>query len=562
MSDRVGQVTRRDMIRRAGGLAGAYALGGLLAACGGGTAATGGASAATSGKAASGTAGAAAASSAPRVGGSIIIGTLGEASSINPIYTTESEGTWRTMMMFDPVLARNPDNLSLVPNLATKWDIRPDGQQYTFTLRSDVKWQDGQPFTARDVEFTVLNILMPRYTGPYRTQFEIIQGADAVSSDAPGACAGIKVLGPQTIQFNLSAPNAPFLNNFYILRPLPTHLLQGKDPRTATAFNNHPIGTGAFAFKSWTVGGDFVAVANPNYWGGRPYLDQFTHRVIPDASTLVLALETREIDGSLYPDPTQYGNLRAKSFLNVYQQPYGSDIEGWGFSFDVPALRIRAVRQAIVHALDMREFLKIAYPNGLGAVANGPMNPNAWFWDKGIKPPVHDSNMAKQLLAKSGQQDVAVTLMVNNGNTQREALATYTQAQLKKIGIAATIQQPEWTTVVNTISTGKAQMSIPWGQGTYDPDDLYNYLYSTSPSNVYHYNNPQVDKLLTLGRQTIDQNKRIQIYDQMQQILATDFPTYWAYYRAFINVIAKDFGGVHPSFLGLFWNLPKIYKIA
>jgi peptide/nickel transport system substrate-binding protein len=407
----------------------------------------------------------------------------------------------------------------------------------------------------------VLNILMPRYTGPYRTQFKIIQGADQVTSDRAGACPGIKVLDPQTIQFNLSAPNAPFLNNMYILRPLPAHLLEGQDPRTAP-FNQSPVGTGPFKFKSWKVGGDFVAVANTDYWGGRPYLDQFTHRVIPDASTLVLALETREIDGSLYPDPTQYDNLRAKDFLNVVQQPPGSDIEGWGFNCDVPALAIKEVRQAIAHALDINAFLKIAYPNGLGGVANGPMNPNAWFWDKNVKPPAYDLNLARQLLAKSGQRDISVTLMVNNGNTQRQELATYTQSQLKQIGISATIQQPEWTQVVNTISAGKAQMSIPWAYGTYDPDDLYNYLYSTSPANVYHYKNPQVDRLLTQGRETVDQNRRIEIYDQLQQVIADELPTYWAYYRAFINVIGRNFGGVHPSFLGLFWNLPKIYRIS
>lgn len=279
--------------------------------------------AASSSAAAATTAPSAAASGQGKPGGSILIGTLGEAGTINPFAASESEGQWRVKMLFDQVIRLKPDTFEPKPGLAKSWKV--EGNTFTFTLQDSVKFSDGTDLTADDVAFTMKGILAKATASPNASKLAAIQGAKEYTDGTAQDVAGIKVVDPKTLAVTLATPDASFLLNMRFISPVPKKMLDGKDLSKASKepFFQKPVGAGPYVFVSWNVGGDFVAQRNPNYYQkGLPYLDKFTHRVIPDAQSLVNSLLSGDIDASNYPSPAGATQLKAKSDLNVVVPPF------------------------------------------------------------------------------------------------------------------------------------------------------------------------------------------------------------------------------------------------
>ena len=221
-------------------------------------------------------------------GGSILIGTLGEAKTINPFASTESEGNWRIKMLFDQFVRIKPDTFAPKPGFAKSWKI--DGLTFTFTLQDGLKFSDGSDLTAEDVAFTIRGMLAKATASPRASKLLSIQGAKEYNAGTAMDLAGVKVMDPKTLVVTLATPDASFLANLAYVSPVPKKLLDGKDLSLASKdpFFQKPVGAGPFVFQSWQVGGDFVATKNPNYYQkGLPYLDKFTHRVIADSQSLV-----------------------------------------------------------------------------------------------------------------------------------------------------------------------------------------------------------------------------------------------------------------------------------
>ncbi|MCB0106125.1 MAG: ABC transporter substrate-binding protein, partial [Caldilineaceae bacterium] len=320
----------------------------------------------------------------------IVIGTLGEAQSLNPILTNETEGTWRTMMMFDPLIELHPVTFEPMPRLATSWEISDDGLTYTFHLREDSMWHDGTPVTAEDVAFTVMQILAPDYTGPDYTDWSVLAGAEDVHSGAATEAEGVEVVDEHAVAFHLVEPSAPFLVNAVggePFIPLPKHLLEAED-MTTTDFNTAPVGNGPYKFVSWEVGNTFVMEANPDWWGGEPAIKRVVHRNIPDSQTLVVALEAGEIDGSLYALPTVAESLQAQENLKVMVVPFDFP-NGFKYNFSNPAAADIAVRKAIAYAVDNETYAS-EFLLGLGGAGLGPVAPGIWAFNENLTPYPYD----------------------------------------------------------------------------------------------------------------------------------------------------------------------------
>ena len=495
-------------------------------------------------------------------GGTVLLGTLGEAQSINPTLTNEAEGTWRSKMLYDEFVELDPETVTPRPNLAKEWQISTDGLEYTFTLQDNIKFSDGEPLTTADIEFSLLAILAPESASTYLPRFTSIKGATAFNEGTADAVEGIEVIDDKTIKLVLDEPNAAFITNLRFLRPLPKHLLEGKNVKDDPFFQA-PVGAGPFKFVSWQTGQDFVAERNPHYWQeGLPYLDGFTHRVIADAQSLVVALETGEIDSSPYALPTQAETLRAKENLDVQTRPFVVD-DGWAFGAKTnEALADKRVRQAIVMAIDIETYAN-DFLLGLGKPALGPVAPSNWAHDPNLTPLGYDPEKAKALLEEAGVSDLTVRLTTNAGNVFREDWVTFTQDALSQIGVSVQPDVKEWTQVTQEGIDGSFEMICPvWTSAIVDPDELYLGLHTGQSRNVYGYSNPEVDELLEQGRQETDLEKRKEIYSQVQQMLIDDAPIWWAWHRPFIDVVKKEFAGYQSSVLGFYQELESWYRTS
>ncbi len=499
----------------------------------------------------------------PTRGGTIIIGTLGEANTINPLLPNQTEDIWRSKMLYGEFIELDPVSLEPRPNIAQEWTVSEDGREFTFKLRPNVTFSDGKPLTAADIEFTLYGILKKEVASPLVPGFLMIEGAQEYHDGTATAMSGITVVDDHTITMRLTEPNAVFLTSLRGVRPLPKHLLDGKD-LVNDPFFQKPIGAGPFVFKSWTTGQDFVAERNPTYWEeGKPYLDGFTHRVIADSQTLVIALQTGQIEGSDYALPTRAEDLRQVPNLEVLVVPPGKDINGWSFGQkNNEKLADARVRRAIAMALDARVFAS-DFLLGLGSPATGPVPATHWAYNKNLQPIPYDPAAAKGLIEEAGASGMTLRCTTNAGNVLREDWVTFTQQGLGEIGITVEPDIKEWAQVVASATDGSFEAICPtFAPVLVDPDDLYESLHSASPQNVYGYANPQLDALLEEGRQTLDQGKRKAVYDQVQALLLEDVPVYWAWDRPFIYVTTKAFQGYENNLLTLFQELEDWWKPA
>jgi peptide/nickel transport system substrate-binding protein len=485
---------------------------------------------------------------------SILIGTLGEAKTINPFLTDESEGDWRCKMLFDEFVRANPATYALAPGLASEWTV--DDLTITFTLQPNAKFSDGSDVTANDVAFTIKGMIAGDTGSSRQTKFLSIEGAQEYADGAADDVSGINVIVPKTLEVTLARPDAPFLYNLRFIFVVPQAALDGKN-LTDDPFFQNPIGAGPYVFESWTTGADFVATANPNYWQeGKPAISRLTHRTIADAQSLVLALQSGEIDASNYPNPAAKAELEENPDLTVLVPPFTSP-NGWMFNAANEHLAKPEVRRAIAMALDTEQFAADALL-GLSGPGLGPIAPDSWAFDPELEPIPYDPETARQMIADAGSEGTSIRFLVNQGNVLREDWLTFTQQALQEVGIEVVPEVIEYATLVERVTVAKDYdaCGVDFAGVTAEPSELYEQFHSESPGNFMNYANPELDELLTQVKETLDQEAAKPIYAEIQRLIMDEVPMHYAWYRPFLHAVHNRFAGYTDSAAyGLFHTL-------
>ena len=492
-------------------------------------------------------------------GGTVVIATLGEAASINPFLTNESEGDWRCRMLFDRFVRINPVTYAPEPGLASEWTI--DNLTFTFKIQPTAKFSDGTDLTADDVAFTIKGHITPATGSSRQPNYLVIAGAQEFADGTATDVSGIEVIDPKTLNITLAQPDAPFLLNLRYIYVVPKAALDGKNLADDPWFQA-PVGAGPFVFEKWDNGGDFVATKNPNFRrAGMPSLDSFTHRVIADSQSIVLAIQSGDVDTSIYPVPTAAEELQSNPDLDVMVPPFNSP-NGWMFNVSHEWLAKKEVRQAIAMALDTEQFAADALL-GLGKPGIGPIAPDSWAYDTELQPIPYDVEGAKALIAQSGMPEgTEIRFIVNQGNVLREDWLTYTEQALKEIGITVVPEVIEYATLVTRVTEARDYdvCGVDFPGATEDPSELYEQFHTGSPGNYMNYSNPELDALLESARQELDLEVAKGIYKQIQALMMDELPMYFAWYRPFLHVVNKTkFAGYTDSALdeGLYETLEE-----
>jgi peptide/nickel transport system substrate-binding protein len=473
----------------------------------------------------------------------------GEVSVLNPILSTDSVSSAVEGAIFSGLVTVN-EKLEMVPDLAERWEVLPDGKTWTFHLRRNVKWHDGVPFTADDVKFTFDSILNPKVNSVRRSDF-IIEGKPIE----------FKVIDQNTVQAILPQPFAPFLINAGI-GILPRHLLAGKDINKAD-FNRKPVGTGPFSFKEWRSGDHVTVVRNPDYYLGKPLLAQIVYKEIPDENSRLVALEADEIDETDIP-PKDYARMKTAKGVNVYE--YDALLYTYlGFNLASPKFANPKVRQALVYATDKKQLVDLIF-KGLASPAYAPSAPVSWAYSNKVPKYEFDPEKARRLLKEAGQENLEFTILVNQGNKEREKAAVILQQQYKKVGVKVNVRVLEWSALLKIVNAPKDPKDFDavimgWSLGL-DPDAYSIWHSSQYPRgfNFVKYNNSEVDKLLVEGRTTIKKDQRRKIYRQLWNLIAADQPYIFLWYPKTVSGIRERVGGLSkPGPAGMFLHLEKVF---
>ncbi len=478
--------------------------------------------------------------SAAPVGGTLVVAISSDPGHLNPAITT-SGGTHTASELLYNGLVGLDDDLNPIPELAESWDVSDDGRTYTFTLRDDVTWHDGEPFTSADVKFSFEEVLLKFHA---RTRASMATSLESI--EAPD---------DTTVVFNFAEPYGPLLLQLDVTEApiVAKHVYEGTDPLEAPA-NLEPVGTGPFTFVSYTPESEIRFAANDEYFRGRPPLDEVVQRIIPDSGSAVIALERGEVQwlwGVPGPDRERLEADENIAFLRTNRNPGGANcIMTVSFNLENPILADLEVRRAFAHALDRQAFLERVLFNE-GQVAEAPISSGIeWAHADGIELPAYDAGEAERLLDEAGwvrDGDGTRTAQGVEGVDDGTPLAVdfvhfptfaryaeLLQTQLSEIGVEVTLEPLEPPVFAETVFTNRDFDTniISYCNGT-DPEIGVRRMYDSAQigpvpfSNAAAYVNEEVDGFFAEAVATVDLGARAELYRKIQEIVAEELPYLW-----------------------------------
>ncbi|PJA81997.1 MAG: peptide-binding protein, partial [Nitrospirae bacterium CG_4_9_14_3_um_filter_44_28] len=326
----------------------------------------------------------------PAYGDALIVGSIGEPSILIPMLAGDSASHDIAGLLFNGLVKYDTD-LSVIGDLAESWDISKDGLVITFHLRKGVKWADGAAFTADDVKFGYDTIVNEKTPTAYKEDFLQVKKAEVVDK--------------YTFRVAYEKPFAPALTSWSGIVVLPKHLLKDADI-TKSEFARNPVGLGPFKLKRWTPGQELILDSYREYFEGRPYIDRYVYRLIPDLSTMFLELKAGSID-MMGLTPIQYTKQTNTDFFKNNFQKFRYPVFAYtymGFNLKHPFFQDKRVRQAIAYAIDKGELIDVVL-FGLGSPATGPYVPNTWPYNPNVKKYEYNPEKAKELLKEAGWED-------------------------------------------------------------------------------------------------------------------------------------------------------------
>ncbi len=472
----------------------------------------------------------------------------GDYDSINPIMNEHCE---IKHLLFDSLVKRDGDG-SLVASLAETWSYDETTMTYTFKLAEGVKWHDGEAFTADDVKFTIEAIMNPDNGSENYPNYEEV--------------SAINVISDTEIEFVLSEPNFAFLD-YMTMSILPEHLLRGEDMWESDYFKN-PIGTGPYKLAFWDVGQAITLVKNKDYFAGAANIDTVIFKIVTDDAAKALQLKNGELDLAQV-NPKDAAAFEGEDGLTVYDMAT-ADYRGILYNFWNPFWQENAdLIPAINYAID-RQAIVDAVLLGQGFTAYSPIQLNKYNYD-GVEHYDYDPEKAAQVLASVGcerdaqgywcrnGQRISFTINATPGDQVRIDMAQIAAQQLQEIGLDVKANVPaegiDWG--------GQECCIIGWGS-PFDADDhTYKVFGTDKGANYSGYANPDVDKYLTLARQTEIDAERAEYYKQFQLAMAqAPAYTYLCYIDAMFiadtNIKGIDANTVlgHHG-VGIFWNITE-----
>lgn len=436
--------------------------------------------------------------------------------SLSPYNTPGGWGDGEAINLIDEGLVKmDPTGKTsdIVPGISDKWTVAADGLSYTFHIRDNAKFSNGDPVTAADVKFT-----LDMWADPKQDQWAAF-AAGYKSTD---------VLDDSDVKINLSVVTGGFLYQLAMVAAviLPEKLVkaQGK------AFFDKPIGSGPFMLDSWNKGSSITFVKNPNYWQpGEPRLDKVVFNFVTDDNTRVLALkggQAQTIDSVPW---SQVASLKQESNIAVDS----FKIPSWillSVNHKKAEFNDLKVRQALNDSID-RDAINQKIYQGLGTVPNSFLPQLHYDGDNSAVPPFSYSvDTAKSLMAASGfPTGFKATLEFPSGSTAFQSLAAVLQAEWAEIGVTVELRPEDQATLSKNFTGGTYDIMLPYALAASDvpiPDEFATFYAIPGSTNGFYtwWADPTIESMVNQFTHTADDAKRAAEWPKIQAAMAEQLP--------------------------------------
>ena len=535
-----------------------------------------------------------------RSGGTFVVTNISDPRTFNFLVAQETSSTGPLGYMFEGLVETNRETTEIEASLAESWTVSRDGRTWQFKLRQGVQWFDGKPVTADDVVFTL--------------DAAFTQGVQSSLPDIltiAGKKIGYRKIDNYTVEFKTDEPFGPFLRSIGFA-VLPKHKLEGALKAGAAEFNRswgvntdprELVGNGPFVMHSYVPGQRILFTRNTKYWrvdkkGNRlPYLTRLVVEIVPNQDAGRLKFLAKETD-SYSARPREYAEMRGQQQagnFTIFDGPPTFSTEFLVFNQNPAGFREPAAarklawfrnvkfRQAVSHAIDRDAIVRQVYA-GRATAQFGPISPaNKFFYNANTRKYPYDLTRAEALLREAGFTKgadgvlrdsagniVEFIMSTNSGNQDREAIGNLVRQDLTKLGMRVTFAPEAFNTLVGKLTgTFQWEAIIIGLTGGLEPHTSQNIWKTTGSLHMWwpRQERPQtdweaeVDRLYDEAATTIDQNRRKQLYNRYQEIIAENSPliyfTATLTQPAFRNTLAN----FSPSPLA-FYDIETIYYKA
>ena len=490
-------------------------------------------------------------------GDALSTGEIAEPINLIPALASDSASHNVTQYIYNGLVKYDKD-LNLVGDLAEKWELSDDNKVITFYLKKGVKWHDGEEFTAEDVKFTYEFMVSDDTATVYDGDFRSIES--------------VEIIDDYTVKIYYKEAYATSLSSWGIWM-MPKHALVDKPGRSP--LQRKPIGTGPYKLEKWTAGQSIRLTSFYDYFEGRPKIEKIFIRVIPNQTTQYLELLNGSIDIMAMTPKQEATDTKVEKYQNNYNTYSYLDFSYSyiGYNLRKAPFNQKEVRRALTYAVDKQAIIDgLLY--GKGYAADGPYQPNSYWYNKNVEKLNYNIEKSKELLAEAGFKDsdgdgfldykgkkFTIELMINQGNDVRAKIAEMVQHSWAQIGIDVQIRPLEWATMLSATRKGEFDAVVLGWSTPLDPDqyDIWASERCKNGQNYVCYKNEEVDNLLIAGRQEFNKEKRKKYYDKLQDILAEEQPYTFLYFPYAHIALNKRFLNVSPSKAGITYNFIDWY---
>lgn len=498
----------------------------------------------------------------PAVGGTYTEGMLKEPRNINPVFAAQDADRDFSRLVFSGLFTYSGRG-ELKPDLAQNYEISEDGKIYTIFLKNDVRWHDGEKFTADDVVFTLQMVQNPLYRSPLRTNWQGVS---------------IEKMDDYTLKFTLKTPYSQIMENL-TLGIIPKHLWQGVNPEQAPLheLNLKPVGSGPYKFSKLKQNKDgslssYKLIRNSDYHGEGPYLKSISFLFFKNTEDLMGEVRRNNIDGFGPVPPEEIGKTNGNQEMYSINMP-----RIFGIFFNkqrAPLLEEKAIREAMAQALDKKEIASsvgsggvipadFALPAGSAGSMDGiamyefnPQKSRELLEKDGWKDEDGNGIMEKRKIVKKKEEitELRFTLSTSDWPDLIKAAETV-KTELEKAGIGINIEiKPFSDLEANVIRPRNFEILLFGHVYGYEPDPFAFWHSSQIKDpglNIAFYADKDADKLLEEARRTTDKEARVRIYADFQKQLLKDLPAIFLYSQLYLYSLPADIKGVNLEKISL-----------
>jgi peptide/nickel transport system substrate-binding protein len=474
----------------------------------------------------------------------LVFAASADATTLDPHNTTDTESDQVIMMMYETLIGFD-DQMQIVPRLAERWDVGPDGVTWTFHLREGIRFHDGTPFNAEAVRLNFERVLDPEANHKRLILFNMFDRVEAVDD--------------RTVRIVTKYPFGAFEPTMaHVSAAIVNPTVAAKSGKDFGLGADRASGTGPYRIASWRKDQEIVLERNDDYWGEKGKTRRIVYRPIPEAAARVLALEAGDVDVITRVPAADTARLERLPDLRVTKTP-SVGMQQFRFNLTKKPFNDTRVRLAISYAINRRAIVdnlvsSFARPStsALTPIMRGYVN-------LGEIP--YDPDRAKQLLKEAGLPDgfktkIWTTPRYPMGVELAEALA----ADLRKVGIECTIEVVEWGSMVQYwagLPPEKNPQEIfimGAGASTADADWGLRPIFRSAPTNENnygYYSNAEFDRVIEAAMRETDAGKRQALYKRAQEIVYLEDPgAVWLFDTLYVVASRRSVEGVTPSPLG------------